>query len=102
MTQTISVYISKAIFGPDTLELILLNLEQQKYITIWNKATTTQYLMSVVGSLIQQRICSIYIYVYAILRCVRVIDNTQLHFTSLTFHFTTFHFTGAETSLVGL
>ena len=50
MTQVISVYISKAIFGPDThtLEFILFNLEQEKYITIQNKATTTQYLMSVI------------------------------------------------------
>ena len=44
MIQAISVYISKAIFGPDTLELVLLNLEQQRYVTIWNKTTTTQIL----------------------------------------------------------
>ena len=33
MTQAISVYISKAISGPDTLVLILLNLEQLKHMT---------------------------------------------------------------------
>ena len=43
MTQAISVYISKGIFGPApiSLELMILNLEQQKYVPIWNKATTT-------------------------------------------------------------
>ena len=70
MTQAFSGYISKAISGPanlntlgHTLELILdliLNLEQQKYVTIRNKATTTQYLMSVICSMIQWRTCSIF------------------------------------------
>ena len=100
MTQAISVYISKAIFRPKIYLDILLNLEQQKCIPIQNKVITTQYLMSVICSTIQQRICSIYIYMYVISRSVRVIDNMQLHFTPL--HFNSFHFTGVVTSLVGL
>ena len=62
MTQAISVYISKAISGPDALEHkldLILHLEQQKYVTIWNKATTTQYLTSVICSTIQWRTCGI-------------------------------------------
>ena len=76
MTQAISVYISKATFGLAGSHLdMILNLEQQKYITIWNKTTTTQYLMSVV--------CPTYSGESACVtsRSVRAVDNTQLHFT---------------------
>ena len=42
MTKAISVYISKAISGPGLSLESVLNLKQQKYVTIWNKTTTTQ------------------------------------------------------------
>ena len=45
MTQAIFVYISKAILGLAQMLITLeslLNLEQQNYVTIWNKTTTTQ------------------------------------------------------------
>ena len=70
------MYISKAITGPDILLMMTLNLEQLKYVTnlnhytdLWNKATTTQYLMSVICSKIQWRTCSIYLYVCDIKKC---------------------------------
>ena len=54
MTQVISVYKSKATFGPD----MSLNLEQLKYmtdvklqyITIWNKLLQLQLLVSIICS----------------------------------------------------
>ena len=62
--------------------ILLLNLEQQKYVTIWNKATTTQYLMSVIHSTIQQRTCGI--------ARLRMRQTQHLQYIS-------FHFTGAVT-----
>ena len=58
MTQAISVYIKQDQFWLAISLELLLNLKQQKYVTIWNKATTTQYLMLVICSTIQWIICS--------------------------------------------
>ena len=80
MTQAISVYISKAISEPMNHLDLILNLEQQKYVTIWNKATTTHntWCQSFVLHMLEN------LWLFVMLRS----EHT---------HSFTFHFTGAMT-----
>ena len=75
MTQAISVCISKAIFGP----AMSLNLEQQKYITIWNKTTTTHILGVSHLFYIQWRICGYCNSIYEVKIVQPILPDISLH-----------------------
>ena len=66
MTQAISVYISKTIFGL----VMIWNLEQQKYITIWNKTTTAQntWCQSFVPTYSREPVVNLILYMMTVYR----------------------------------